>query len=293
MSSLFQVRTISFLLMTEEAKQAQRLSKKIEQPLDNDDPTKPIKKPSDLNLFYRLPDYLDLKGNTGASKSFSEYMDKNEHPHEQMVLAAHNVANAHNYLTSELFKQDEFNKDIYKHTVNSIRNAFNAVQKIGQQHLHGYLGDMLDEAREKHHAYMAKENPTTFIQEPHRMKNFKDDTKNLKESDRSEFSANMSLSNKSGTGEHHVYVSRPGGKKKSIAGPFSTPEAAEAHPARKWGSGVCKGSMCENVFETADMLDESRVFKTSKTFFNKKADKYINKKTPVSGALDTDPKGNK
>lgn len=292
MSSMFQVRNISFLLMTEEAKQSQRLCQKIEQPLDNDNPTAPVKRQSDLNLFYRLPSHLDLKDCTGASKSFTDYMDKNAAPHEQMVLAAHNVAHAHNYLTSELFKQASFNTDIFKHTVSAIRNAFNAVQKIGQQHLHGYLGDMLDTAREKHHECMAKENPTTFTQEPHRMKNFKDDTKNLKESDRSEFSANMSLSNKSGTGEHHVYVSRPGGKKKSIAGPFATPEAAEAHPARKWGSGVCKGSMCENVFDSGDMLEESRVFKISKSFFDKRANKYISRKVPVKGTLDTDPEGN-
>lgn len=59
-----------------------------------------------------------------------------------------------------------------------------------------------------------------------------------REKERSEYNANLVLHKQHDVKpQHHIYVSSRG-KKKSIAGPFHSPEDAERHPARKYGDGV-------------------------------------------------------
>ena len=53
--------------------------------------------------------------------------------------------------------------------------------------------------------------------------------------DRSEFTANLQMTEPAG--DHHVYV-KTMGRKKSISGPHKTVGDAEAHPSRKFGDGV-------------------------------------------------------
>jgi lipopolysaccharide biosynthesis regulator YciM len=105
-------------------------------------------------------------------------MAKNESPHDQMVLAAHSIANANAYLSSKLFKDQLFNKDIFKHTVRSIQKGFNALQAVGEQHNHGYIGDMLDCCKEKYHDCLQQKQPEVFLKEPMEMTDFKSADKN-------------------------------------------------------------------------------------------------------------------
>lgn len=304
MTTTFKVRNIPYLLMSESAKSESRLADKIEEPFaDNYQASKPTV-PNNFNDYFDLPSDHAIGQRDGASESFEAYRTDNAKPHPQIRLAAHNVNMAQKYLSSAVVANDGFNAMIYKQTMSSVKNAFNALQKIGQQHLHGYLGDMIDEAKDKYHSYMKCCNKDTFISEPNEfkifksdskdnlVKNFKDDTKNLNESSRSEAYANLALSGaitpKSGTDLHHVVIKRPNGKLKSIAGPFKSAEEAEAHPARKWGDSVAKGSMCENVHDDGELLGESRVYKTSKTFFNKRAGKYMKRRVPVKGTVEGD-----
>lgn len=301
MTTTFKIRTIPYLLMSESSKSEFRLSTKIEEPFADitGDSTKSTTKAKNLGDFFSLPSDHTLKSVKGASESFSDYMKDNGKAHPQMTVAAHNVDNANKYLTSKAVDNDCFNNTMYKQTILSVKNAFNALQKVGQQHNHQYLGDMIDQAKDKYHSYMKANHPDTFSTEPNQFKifksadknnlmaGFKDDTKHLTEADRSEYSANNLMANsaspKTGTDSHHVYVKRAGGKMKSIAGPFSTAEQAEAHPARKWGDGVAKGSLMENVSDDMDVLSETRLFTTSKAYFNKKAGRYVTRKVPASG----------
>lgn len=316
-NSEFVVNRVPYLLMTESEKKTKKLSDK----LDQDEIHGIVPSGDGFMSYYDLPQHLNLDSNEGATKSFTAYMNDNGTPHEQMRLAAHNVAQAHNYLSSKLFTYENFNKDIFKYTVHTIKNAFNALQKVGQQHNHAYLGDMLDDASHKYNAHQAAmgdgsiSEPNTFSDyassdeyaltktktgkitagkpENEMMENFIDDTMHLSEADRSEFTANMGLAGgmdsapqKSGTDFHHVFIkNRATGKRKSIAGPFHSPEAAEAHPARKFGDGVCTGMQCENVVGKGTMINEDttgKVFKLSKTFYDKRSNTFIKRKVPVT-----------
>lgn len=309
MTTTFTVRNIPYLLMSESAKSEVKLSAKIEQPFTDAQATA-AKAPDNFNDYFGLPSDHSIGERDGASASFNAYKSDNAKPHPQIQLAAYNVNMAQKYLSSDVVANDGFNAAIYKQTISSIKNAFNALQKIGQQHLHPYLGDMIDEAKEKYHSYQKANNKETFLSEPNEfkifkssdknnvLKDFKDDTKNLNESARSEAYANLTLSGaitpKTGTDLHHVFIKRPNGKKKSIAGPFNSAEEAEAHPSRKWGDGVAKGSLMENV---SDVLGESRVFRMSRSYYDKRADKYIKRKVypkgTVEGNVDEDNKGTK
>jgi hypothetical protein len=302
MTNTFKVRSIPYLLMSESSKSEVRLAAKIEEPFAEAG-TKPIiPKPKTFNEYFGLPEDHSINQIEGASESFKTYMSDNAKAHPQIQLAAHNVNMAQKYLSTDMFANDGFNAQIYKQTISSVKNAFNALQKIGEQHQHGYLGDMIDEAKNRYHSYLKANSKDTFLSEPNEfkifkgsgegslMKGFKDDTKNLTESDRSEASANLalagSLSPKTGTGSHHVFIKRPNGKMKSIAGPFRSKEEAEAHPSRKWGDGVGAGHLMENVTDDQALLDESRVYTTSKTFYNKRAGKYMKRKVPVKGSVE-------
>ena len=78
----------------------------------------------------------------------------------------------------------------------------------------------------------------------------------IKEDRDNEYSANQHLATaESGL---HIFV-KTKGKRKSIAGPFKSKEEAEAHPARKFGDGVCKKEMCEGTME----LEEAKLLKES------------------------------
>lgn len=304
----FIVNRLPILLMSESTKKEKRLS-------TMDDGIQGINVTGDgFGSYYDLPQHLDLNSHSGASKSFGDYMKENGKPHPSMILAAHNVAQAYNYLTSELFKTENFDKHIFKHTVHSIKNAFNALQKIGQQHKHSYLSDMLDDAHHKHNAYnaamgdgnvsigntysnytsndkgalVASKTGKQTAGKDVMMEGFIDDTAGLSESDRSEFSANMALDdspNKGGVDFHHIFVkNRATGKRKSIAGPFPTAEHAMNHPARPFGDGVCTGAMCENVLNDDGVLmsEAGEVYGLSKVFYNSRAGKYMQRKVKKS-----------
>jgi hypothetical protein len=309
-SSVFEVKRLPFLLMTEAEKQSRRLAAIIEQPFETpEENKKQTKKETDLDLFYHIPHYLSLKGHEGAAASFAKYMKDNEKPHDQMVTAAINIATAHDYIKSADEKK-EFPRIMYNYTIKHIQNGFRALQKVGEQHKHNYIGDMIDKARSIHHEYEKSKDPMTFLSEPSLMKDFKstskenlttkndyrgvkkpmmegfiDDTAALDESLRSEYSANMVLgsTNKVGSDSHHIFV-KTRGKRKSIAGPFRSEDEAKAHPAFKWGDGVCKGEMCENVSDSNAPLIESGVFKVSRSFYNKKAGRYMKRKIPVQNS---------
>ena len=74
----------------------------------------------------------------------------------------------------------------------------------------------------------------------------------------SEFTANVHLGGHSGSGseQHHVFI-KSKGKRKSISGPFPSKEAAEAHPTRKYGDGVCTSQMCESMPSDGGELDST------------------------------------
>lgn len=89
----------------------------------------------------------------------------------------------------------------------------------------------------------------------------------IKEDRDNEYSANQHLATaESGL---HIFV-KTKGKRKSIAGPFASKEEAEAHPARKFGDGVCKKEMCEGTME----LEEAKLLKESSLNEAKKSDNY-------------------
>lgn len=67
--------------------------------------------------------------------------------------------------------------------------------------------------------------------------------KKMRESNRSEYSANLELQHSAeGDVPHHVYTIK-NGQKVGIAGPFKNRTAAEKHPARKLGVGTIPSHM--------------------------------------------------